>query len=227
MRNAPLRIGHRGAAGYAPENTLASVERALSLGVDYIELDVQRTRDGRLVILHDKRVDRTTDGEGYLADMTFAQARQLDAGGGQKIPALAEILAACSGRSGLILELIAEDLARDVVAEVRRLQFDGPVIYASFLHDEILGLRAIEPAAATLALLEAIPIDRTGFALAARANYAALGFDSARPGIVSDLQREGIHVFVYTLNDPRDIATAAAWGVDGIISDYPDRVPRA
>jgi glycerophosphoryl diester phosphodiesterase len=226
MSARPLRIGHRGAAGYAPENTLLSIEQALALGVDYIEVDIQRTLDGHLVILHDKRVDRTTNGHGYIADMTLSQARQLDAGDGQAIPTLADVLKTCSGRAGLLLELISENIAKDVVAACQREQFDGPVIYSSFLHDEILAVRAIEPAATTLALMEAIPVNRTTFAQDAGANYAGLGFDSVRPQIVDELHRSGVKVFTYTLNDARDIELAVSWGIDGIISDYPDRIPR-
>ena len=81
-----MRIGHRGAAGHEPENTLRSIERAIELGVDFVEMDVQLTRDGHLVILHDKRVDRTTNGRGYVSQMSLAEVQALDAGKGEKIP---------------------------------------------------------------------------------------------------------------------------------------------
>ena len=227
MNQAPLRIGHRGAAGYAPENTLLSINRALALAVDYVEVDVQRTRDGHLVILHDKRVDRTTNGEGYVADMTLSQARELNTGGGQTIPTLAEVLETCSGRAGLMLELKSEDISSDVIAAVRHHDFQGPVIYASYLHAEILAVRSIDPGALTLAMMEALPLNRTTFAHDACANFAGLGFDSVRPKMIDELHGKGVRVFVYTLNDARDIKLASSWGVDGVISDYPDRVPHA
>src|SRR5437867_13434882 len=79
-----LRIGHRGAAGYAPENTLLSIQRAIELGCDLVEVDVRRTQDGHLVLLHDERVDRTTNGKGAVAETTLERLRKLDAGGGQR-----------------------------------------------------------------------------------------------------------------------------------------------
>jgi glycerophosphoryl diester phosphodiesterase len=99
-----LRIGHRGAAGHAPENTVAAIRRGISLGVDFVELDVQCTRDGRLVVIHDKLVDRTTDGIGLVSDMTWDKLQLLDAGQGEGIPSLEEALAAADGHVGVILE---------------------------------------------------------------------------------------------------------------------------
>jgi len=225
MNSRRIRIGHRGAAGYAPENTLLSIDRALALDVDFVEVDIQRTCDGHLVILHDKRVDRTTNGQGYIAELTLNQARRLDAGGGQHIPTLPEVLETCSGRAGLMLELISEDISSDVIAAIQRHKFHGSIIYASFLHQEILSVRSINPGAATLVLMEAIPVNRTAFVQDARANYAGLAFDSVRHQVINELHSNGVQVFVYTVNDPRDIELAVSWGVDGIISDYPDRIP--
>src|SRR5438034_11529438 len=101
-----LRIGHRGAAGHAPENTLLSLRKAVELGVDIVEFDVQRTRDGELVLLHDKRVDRTTDGKGYVRDFSFQELRRLDAGLGQRIPTLREAIDAVRGSAQLMIEII-------------------------------------------------------------------------------------------------------------------------
>jgi len=226
MNQMPLRIGHRGAAAHAPENTLLSIESALKLGVDLIEVDVQRTSDGSLVILHDKRVDRTTDGTGYLSELTLEEVRRLDAGSGQKIPLLNEVLAAVRGRSGIMLELIEEGIAKDVVDCVKASAIQEQVIYASFLHAELLAVREVEESALTLALIEGIPVNETSFAHDAHVTHVGLSFDSTRPGFIQNLHECGCHVFVYTLNDFVDIERAMLWDVDGIISDRPERVPR-
>ena len=219
-----MRIGHRGAAGHAPENTLAAVEAGLALGVDLIEVDVQRTRDNALVIMHDKRVDRTTDGSGTVGDLTLAEISALDAGHGQRVPTLDEVLRAVSGRAGLMIEIITPGLGGHVVDAVRASGFVGDVVYASFLHAELLAIRREQPQAATLALLEGVPVAGATFALDARATHVGLSFDSATPDFIASLQQAGLRIFFYTVNDPRDIALARQRGADGIITDFPDRV---
>jgi glycerophosphoryl diester phosphodiesterase len=228
MSPLPLRIGHRGAAGHAPENTLLSIVAALDLRVDLIEVDVRRTSDGSLIILHDKRVDRTmTNGKGCVSDMTLSDVRRLDAGHGEMIPLLDEVLAAVQqGRAGIMLELVEEGIAKDVVECVRASGFSGQVIYASFLHAEMLSIHEIDNSLSTLALLEGIPVNHTSFAREACVTHVGLGFDSARPRFIQDLHESGHQVFVYTLNNPADIELAISWGVDGIISDHPELIPK-
>lgn len=222
-----LRIGHRGAAGHEPENTLASVRRAIGLGVDLVEVDLQRTRDGELVILHDKRVDRTTNGAGYVREMSLAEVRALDAGRGERIPTARELLDACRGRVEVMLEIIdpaAAAQAMRLLAETASLETS---IVASFHHACLLELRRLDPNVRTLALIEGVPVEETAFARAAGVTHVGISLDSITASFVHALQREGLAVFVYTANDPRDIATLSAMCVDGIVSDFPERVPHA
>jgi glycerophosphoryl diester phosphodiesterase len=219
-----LRIGHRGAGGHAPENTLASIERAIALKCDLAEVDVQRTADGSLILLHDERVDRTTNGKGAAADMNLEDIRKLDAGKGQKIPTLEEALATAHGRIGLILELKAEGLAYDVCGIVRASGFPGPIIYASFLHDELQLVRRADPDARTLVLFKRLPGNPAAEAVRLQATHVALRCDTASPTLIKALHKAGLAVFAYTVNRPPDIATMRTLGVDGIVSDYPDRL---
>lgn len=219
-----LRIGHRGAAGYAPENTVRSIEQAIALGCDLVEVDVRRTRDGDLVLLHDERVDRTTNGKGNVAEMTLRDLRTLDANGGQRIPTLQEALHVASGRVGLILELKASGIGEQVCALVQEAGFTGPVIYASFLHEELLSVREQAPTAATMALFKKLPQDPVASATNACATHAGLRFDTATKPLVNALHRAGRQVFVYTVNKPKDIQRVRALSLDGIISDFPDRI---
>ncbi|MEM3426627.1 MAG: glycerophosphodiester phosphodiesterase family protein, partial [Thermoproteota archaeon] len=99
-----LKIGHRGARFYEPENTLRSFRKALELGVDAVELDVRRTRDGELVVIHDAEVDRTTNGKGLVRELTLEEIRRLDAGKGEKIPTLEEALDFLDGRVKILIE---------------------------------------------------------------------------------------------------------------------------
>ena len=152
-----LRIGHRGACGHAPENTLASIEQAIVLRCALTEVDIQRTSDDELVLLHDERVDRTTDGRGRVADLTLPDIRTLDAGGGESPPTLDDVLKAASGRIGLILELKTGGSAYDVCAIVRGSGFTQPVIYASFLQEELQHVRRANPNAQTMILFTQLP----------------------------------------------------------------------
>ncbi|OGW66617.1 MAG: hypothetical protein A3H49_08145 [Nitrospirae bacterium RIFCSPLOWO2_02_FULL_62_14] len=218
-----LRIGHRGACGHAPENTLASIEKAISIGCDFTEVDVQRTADESLILLHDERVDRTTNGKGAAAEMTLADIRKLDAGGGQVIPTLEEALATAGGRIGLILELKTEGLAYDVCGIVRASGFPGEIIYASFLHDELQHVRRADPDARTLVLFKRLSKDPAAEATRLQATHVGLRFDTATLPLVKALHKARLRVFVYTVNRPADIARMRALGVDGIVSSHPDR----
>lgn len=120
-----LRIGHRGAGGHAPENTLAALETGIALGVDYLEVDIQQTCDGHLMLMHDKFVDRTTDGTGRLSEMSLEEVRQLDAGNGQSVPLLTESLALVNGRAGMILESISPGIGPAVHTGSQRLRIYG------------------------------------------------------------------------------------------------------
>jgi glycerophosphoryl diester phosphodiesterase len=218
-----VRIGHRGAAGHEPENTLRSIGRAIEIGVDLIEVDIQMTSDGHLVLLHDKRVDRTTNGRGYVSEMSLRDVQALDAGTGERIPRLEDALELASGRTGMMLEIITPGIAAAVVESVKGI-FKGPVIFASFLHNEMLAVRRLLPDASTLALIEAIPVRPTDFAKDAAVTHVGLAVDSITAGFVTRLKEEGLKVFAYTANDPRDISWLHSLNIDGIVSNYPERI---
>jgi glycerophosphoryl diester phosphodiesterase len=219
-----VRIGHRGAAGHAPENTLAAIRAGIRLGADYVELDIQRSRDGRLVAMHDERVDRTTDGSGPISGMTWDELQRLDAGRGERIPCVEAVLDAAHGRAGVMLEVKAAGIGVDLYRAVQASGFAGPVVYASFLHAEILAIRAIDPLARTLALIESVPLSGAAFARDAKTTLAGLDADSARGEFIAALHDDGVEVWLYTVNEPALIRRAIDLGADGIISDYPERI---
>lgn len=219
-----LRIGHRGASGYAPENTLASIEQAIELRCDFTEVDIRRTSDGELVLLHDERVTRTTNGRGRIAELTLSDIRKLDAGGGQSPPTLDDALKVASGRIGLMLELKTGGLAYDVCATVRAGGFNGPVIYASFLREELRHVRRADPDAQIMLLFPRVSVNPIVAASRLHAAYVGLRHDTVTQSLVTALHNEHLIVFVYTVNNLTDIKKMKTLGVDGIISDFPDRV---
>lgn len=225
-----LRIGHRGAKYHSrennlvgvPENTLLAINSGVEQKSDLVELDVQRTCDGQFVIMHDKRVDRTTNGSGLVSEMSVEELRRLDAGQGQQIPLLDEVLSLASGRVGLMLEIITPDIALDLFRAVERHRFKGPIIFASFHHHELLAI----PEGPKLALLEGIPVNPAAFALEAGASHVGISVESITSDYVRALRGAGLQVFVYTVDDPRDIEWLCSMGVDGIVSNRPVIVPK-
>jgi len=220
----PLRIGHRGAAGHAPENTLASLKRAIKLGVDLVEFDVRRTAEGALVLLHDSTVNRTTNGQGRVEALPLHVIRKFDAGGGERIPLLEEALACLNGRVGAMIELKVRGIAAEVCARVKAINFQGPVIYASFFSEELLTVKSLMVDAHLLALIEGAPMHPTAFVINAQATHAGLALDCVTPVLVKALRVQGILVFVFTVDEPEDIARMKRLGVDGIISNFPERI---
>jgi glycerophosphoryl diester phosphodiesterase len=220
-----LRIGHRGAAGHAPENTLAAIETGIRLGVDFVEIDVRRTADGVLVALHDASVRRTTDGRGRVNAVSVRQLRAFNAGNGERIPTVEEVLkSVAASRVGLMLELKVTGTAPLVVDTVRAVEFKNPLIYASFLHDELTQVRAVEREAALMVLFDKLPRAPVAYAAQFHPAYVGLRHDRASRPIVEAFHRENMLVWVYTANRREDIGRALSLGVDGVISDFPERV---
>ncbi len=217
-----LRIGHRGACGHSPENTLASIEQAIAFRCAFTEVDIQRTSDDELVLLHDERVDRTTNGRGRVSELTLSDIRKLNAGGGQMVPTLEEALVTANGRIGLILELKTKGLAYDVCAMVRASGLNRSVIYASFLHEELQHVRRIDPYADTLVLFKWFSKAPVAQAIRLQATHVGLRFNTATRRRVNALHKAGLTVFVYTVNKPAEVNKMKILGVDGLISDFPD-----
>lgn len=221
-------IGHRGACGHAPENTLASIRKALELGAQCLEIDVYLV-DGRLVVFHDDRLERTTDGAGYLADQRFDDLRALDAGNGERIPTLEEVFDTLDRRAGINIELKGPGTARPVVERVRQYRSrgwgDDLILVSSFDHRQLAEVRRLDPRIKIGALHVGLPVDDAAFAAALGAYSVHSSIEFIDQRFVDDAHARGLRVFVFTVNHPDDIRKMAALGVDGIFTDFPDRVP--
>ena len=221
-------FGHRGAAGHEPENTIRSVRRALGLGADGVEVDVHFA-DGQLVVIHDDTLNRTTDGRGRVAKKTFAHLRSLDAGLGERIPTLAEIFDAVSRRAVVNVELKGPHTAAPVAALIAEYvtrhgwSYDDFLV-SSFDHERIREAKKLRPEIRVGALIEKIPRGLAKFAEDLGAWSLHAGKRCVTPALVADAHRRGLKVFVYTVNQPAEIARMQALGVDGVFSDVPERV---
>jgi glycerophosphoryl diester phosphodiesterase len=234
----PICYGHRGARGHAPENTLLAFALAFDLGADGIECDAQLSADGRLVIIHDGAVNRTTNGRGAVRDLSFAALRQLDAGRGQRIPTLDETLALVRARDGLLnLELKAEsdaealDVAAAVAERLATLADDDPlrqyIIASSFSLPAVADIKRRLPWLRVGALYGGRAWTRT--AMIERA--LALGAEAIHPHpriltqeTVRAAHEAGLRINVWTANRWATIRQLITWEVDGVFSDFPERV---
>lgn len=221
-------FGHRGAAGYEPENTLRSVRRALDLGADGIEVDVHFV-DGELIVIHDDTLQRTTNGSGRIAGKSFSQLRALDAGLGERIPTLAEVFETVAHRALINVELKGPNTATPVAALIeshvrhRGWRWDE-FILSSFDHVQIKLAKQIVPELPTAALIKKVPRGQAAFAEELGACAVNPGKRCVTPALIADAHRRGLKVFVYTINEPKEIALMSALGVDGVFSDFPDRI---
>ncbi len=219
-----LSIGHRGAAGHAPENTVAAIQKGIALGVDFVELDVRRTADGVLVILHDATVNRTTNGRGRVDRLCLRDIETLNAGDGEHIPTLEEVLTVAAGKVGLMLELKTNGVAQQTVEAVRKAGFTSPVIYASFTHEELTHVRTADPEASLLVLFVGLSRASVAHVVKHGASHVGLRHDRATRSLVDSFHRAHVFVFVYTANTPNDIQHARSLHVDGVISNFPERI---
>jgi|ERR1700722_3879209 len=223
-----LRIAHRGASGYEPENTLASFKKALELGVDVIELDVHLTRDNHLIIMHDKTVNRTTNGKGEIVDKTLAELRELDAGKGEKIPTLQEVLDLVNRKVPVSIEMKGKGKAILVADTIKKYVSDKNWKYSDFMvssfnRQELSLFKRLLPQVKIAVAIVGILLQFNEYKkLNAYSIY--MWSKLLRKSVVEKAHRNGLKIVVYTVNDKKEIEKMKAFGVDGIMSNYPDRI---
>ena len=223
-----LCIGHRGARGHEPENTLLSIETGIRLGAEMIEFDVQRCGD-ELVVIHDPRLERTTNGVGRVAEVSFRYIRGLDAGKSQNVPTLQEVLTLSAGRVKLNVEIKSADgTAALVAAQLLRAIGDGwsakQLLVSSFHLPELHQFKVLAPEIPIGVLVCGVPFDLAACATALNAQALNVSAEFADSRLVHDAHARGLKVFAYTVNHPDDISAMQRAGIDGVFSDFPDRV---
>lgn len=223
-----LVIGHRGAAGLCPENTLAGFARAVELGVDGVELDVHMA-GSEVVVIHDERVDRTTDGTGRVSEIGFAELRRLDAGDGQRIPTLGEVLELLPRHVMANIELKGSGTALPVARIVGDLTGGPrsdlpPVLVSSFDHDELRRFREIRPCVPCAPLVGRWSDDLESTVRMLDAWSVNLSQRAATQAHVRMVRSWGRRCLVFTVNDPARTHALGAMGVTGVFADYPDRL---
>ena len=205
--------------GSCPENTLLSFERAADLGAEWVELDVHQTRDGALVVIHDQLVERTTNGFGRVADLTLAELKRLDAGQGQSIPTLDEVLE-WARQAGIGVDIeVKQAPARSVVDAVGDFQ---PVLLTSFDHPLVAEIKRLAPRLRTGLLYAHRPIDPVGMARTADAAILLPQWPYVRGEDVEAVHAAGLDLWTWATSEPDILETLIAAGVDAIATNDPD-----
>ncbi|MGH9716573.1 MAG: glycerophosphodiester phosphodiesterase [Candidatus Acidiferrales bacterium] len=231
----PWIIAHRGASGHAPENTLAAFERAVQLGALFIETDIHLTRDARFVAIHDATLDRTTNGHGAVHEFTLAELRELDAGlwfdrqfSGQRIPTLDEVLAFSSKHDVVFYFEIKYDSAwgmhHALAAALHGSGNEARSIVISFDPATVLSLRRLDASIMLGLLAEDAKPGLVKKAQDCGARQICPRFDSVTPELISEAHRLDLHVVTWTVNEREKMRAAIDRGVDGIMTDVPDRL---
>ncbi len=228
--NIPFfKIGHRGAKGHAPENTLLSIQTALDMGVDMIEVDVHTCLTGEVVVIHDAKLERTTNGHGYVRQKSLEYLKSLDAGGGQRIPLLTEVLDLVDKRANVNIEIKGKFTIGPVAKVIRHYIKEHGWTYehfivSAFTRHKLKKLAKIDPNIRIGALLAYRPFGFVDFARKIGAHSVHLNAHLANPRIIEQAKKAGMKVYVWTVNRLEDIKRLKDYGVDGIFSDFPDRL---
>ena len=224
-----LKIGHRGAKGHLAENTLESIQKALRFGVEAIEIDVHRCKTGELVVIHDFTLDRTTNGSGEVAKKSLTEIKVLKVEDEFEIPLLTEVLDFIEGKCTINIELKGLNTATATAKTIKKYIAEKNWTYkdfivSSFQKNELFQMRKLDEKVALGILSKASVTEaiELGKLLKASAIHPSLGIIT-RDNVKAS-HKAGFNVNVWTVNEPEDIQRMREFGVDGIISDFPDRL---
>jgi len=227
-----LNIAHRGASGYAPENTRAAFERAIAMGADMIETDLQLTRDGALVLFHDTTVTRTSNGHGPLADHTLDELRALDIGrwyapefAGERIVTLAELVVEFPPRIPLVLEIKDSRATPALVAAIDTAGIRDRVHVTSFFWPALLDARALDASLTLGFLSRAFDVDIIRRCAARGFAQICPHVESLTASLVAEAHDAGLIVRAHGISERRQIDTLVETGVDGATVNWPDWIP--
>jgi glycerophosphoryl diester phosphodiesterase len=246
QENKIISVGHRGASGYAPECTLASYSLAVKLQADYIEIDLQMTKDGEIIAMHDEKVNRTTNGSGWIKNMTLDEIKALDAGSwfndkhqnyardeyvDEKVPTLREIFETFGKDTHYMLETKSPEenpgLEEKMWALVEEFGLRNQIAIQSFSKDSLKKIRSWDPEVILFQLLwynraahisNSLLTEIKGYANGIGANFLRIN-----ENYVHKVRNEGLLLYAYSVNYQVNMDKAMKWGVDGVHTDYPDR----
>ncbi len=240
-RFLPILVGHRGSSAVAPENTLAAFQQALADGADAIELDVHLSRDGEVVVIHDARLERTTNGRGKVKNRTLPELKRLSAGAwfdkkysSERIPTLDEVFECVGGKMGVNIELktelsrhLAGQIAEQCIHIVRRHRASGYVMISSFHHPFVNYAKALDPGITAGVLYHPVRHYRRSAGVlvaAANADFFICHRNAIRGKNIRRIHKNGYLVGVYTVDTRKSLERMLDIGVDCIFSNDPGKM---
>ncbi len=213
-------MGHRGAAALEPENTLLSIKKAIEIGVNAVEIDVHLSKDKEIVVIHDSTLDRTTNGTGPVSNYTLSELKKLNAGIGETIPTLKEVMELTDKKVRLVVELKEKDTEKIVVEQIKKNGFKDNVYVISFWHRLVKNVKEMDSGIKTGVLLVGCPVD-TSIADQISADALVMKYTFVDAEFVELSHNNGLKVFIWNIDDPDLIKPFVDIGVDGIGSNNP------
>ncbi len=216
-----LKIGHRGARAYEPENTLSSFRKAIELGANAVELDVRKTKDGKLVVIHNADVNKTTNGEGAVNELTLEQIQKLVTDKDEHIPTLDDVLDSVGKKVKVLVELKEVGTEKQVLDMIQQKGLTDNVILVSF-HEEVLKKIRELNQTITTGLIYVRHKNPVQVALDLKATYLLSLYSFTHSANIKKAHENGLKVIVWTINKKEEVEEYKKKGVDGIASDRPD-----
>ena len=235
MSTKPLVWAHRGASGYAPENTLAAFQKAVDLGADGVELDIQLTKDDQIVVIHDETIDRTSNGKGWVKDYTLEELRAFNYNRTKTeyehadIPTMREVFELLKP-TGLFINIeiktgvvFYEKIEEKILALTKEMGMEDRVCYSSFNHYTVTRIHELNPDAEVGFLYADGPIDMPAYGVKHGVNalHPAL-YNLQYDGFVKECKEKGLKLNVWTVNERTHMEMCCQYGVDATITNYPD-----
>ncbi len=228
-------IAHRGFSGIAPENTIAAFQKAINAHADYFELDVHQSKDGKLVVIHDYEVDRTSsnNAKGKISQLTYSELQNVKVGfsekygekySNEKIPTLKEVLQLAKGKINVCIEIKVHDIEEKVLALINSLGMNDEVIIFSFHYDVLTKIRTLDSKIPILYLIDYANLKTIDYAKLIHANAIGVGY-ATMPSekMIKLAHTNGIEIWKWTVNKEEQMKELVNIGLDGIITNFPTK----
>ncbi|MBT7609802.1 MAG: glycerophosphodiester phosphodiesterase [Bacteriovoracaceae bacterium] len=213
-------MGHRGAKNESPENTLKSIQTAIDAGVESVEIDIHLSKDDQIMVIHDNTIDRTTNGSGKILSMTLLELKEFDAGEGEQIPTLKEVIKLVRGKVLLFIEIKADDCEEKVVNILKEEDLSQFII-KSFNHRYLQKVKSLNSNLRTAVLIHALPVDPVQLVRACEGDILSISLGFLDKELVDLCHKDNVEVCAWNCNDIDKLSIISATGVDYLGTDIP------